>query len=299
MIIYKTTNLINGKIYIGQDRNNNSNYIGSGKILYLAIQKYGLENFNKEILEECNSLELLNEREKYWIDFYKSTNRSVEYNITKGGTGGDTLSNNPNKKQIGEKISNSNKKIWSDSTYKKKMSELRKTQITRETRQKISDSTKGKNNRMYGKSHQQCSKDKMSNARKIWWINLPEEKKKELGEKISKTNTGRHGNIWTDEQKKSHSKLMKEKNPFKGKTHTDEVKKKISDANKKPKSKEHKQKISETLKGNKPGNMRQITIENIIYESLTEASRQLNLPLSTVKNRLKSNSIKFKNWNYE
>ena len=63
MIIYKTTNLVNGKIYIGQDKNNNPAYLGSGKILHLAFQKYGLENFNKEILEVCKSVEDLNEKE--------------------------------------------------------------------------------------------------------------------------------------------------------------------------------------------------------------------------------------------
>jgi DNA-directed RNA polymerase specialized sigma24 family protein len=67
----------------------------------------------------------------------------------------------------------------------------------------------------------------------------------------------------------------------------------------KPKSEEHKRKISEKLKGNKPSNMRQIMINDVLYESLSEAARQLVLPLSTVKNRLKSNSRKYINWNYE
>jgi hypothetical protein len=50
MIIYKTTNLINGKIYIGKDKHNNDNYIGSGKILKQAIAKYGRNNFVKEVM---------------------------------------------------------------------------------------------------------------------------------------------------------------------------------------------------------------------------------------------------------
>ena len=65
MVIYKTTNLINGKIYVGQDTKNNPNYLGSGKILKFALKKYGIENFKKEILEECLTLDELNELEKY------------------------------------------------------------------------------------------------------------------------------------------------------------------------------------------------------------------------------------------
>ena len=105
MIIYKTTNLINSKIYIGQDKKNNPNYFGSGKILQIAIEKYGVENFNKEILEECESKESLNEREKYWINFYNSTDREIGYNISLGGDGGDTISNHPNNNEIRRKHS--------------------------------------------------------------------------------------------------------------------------------------------------------------------------------------------------
>ena len=87
MQIYKTTCLKNNKIYIGQNINDDPNYLGSGSLLKKAIIKYGKENFKKEILCECSSLNELNEKEIYWINFYNSTNKKIGYNITKGGNG--------------------------------------------------------------------------------------------------------------------------------------------------------------------------------------------------------------------
>jgi hypothetical protein len=80
MIIYKTTNLITGKIYVGQDSKNNPNYLGSGKYIWNAIKKYGKENFKKEIICGCNSREELNEKEIYWIKELNSTNLEIGYN---------------------------------------------------------------------------------------------------------------------------------------------------------------------------------------------------------------------------
>jgi len=91
MVIYKTTNLLNGKFYVGKDVKNKKTYLGSGNILKQAIEKYGKENFKKEILEICTTLEELSEREKYWIK--KLNAIGLGYNLTEGGTGGDTWSN--------------------------------------------------------------------------------------------------------------------------------------------------------------------------------------------------------------
>ena len=87
MLIYKTTNLINGKIYVGKDTKNNPDYFGSGVILKKAIEKYGKENFHKEIIEYCDTYEQLNEREKYWIKELNVIDKHIGYNLTQGGDG--------------------------------------------------------------------------------------------------------------------------------------------------------------------------------------------------------------------
>lgn len=88
MIIYKTTNLLNGKIYIGKDANNTEKYLGSGKLLNRALKKHGRRNFKKEILEKCNP-ENINIREQFWIDKMNSQTPNG-YNLTAGGSGGRT-----------------------------------------------------------------------------------------------------------------------------------------------------------------------------------------------------------------
>lgn len=96
--IYKITNLINGKCYIGKSENiekrwkghqstlTNPNDKGYCYPLYRAMRKYKQENFSWEVLEQC-SKEELNTKEKYWISFYDSFHNG--YNQTKGG---DSLS---------------------------------------------------------------------------------------------------------------------------------------------------------------------------------------------------------------
>ena len=97
--IYKITNLINEKVYIGQSKNIekrwnrhrtgpfNKNNKAYDTELYRSIRKNGLDKFSFEIIEEC-SVKELNDREKYWIKHYDSFYNG--YNYTLGGDSGHT-----------------------------------------------------------------------------------------------------------------------------------------------------------------------------------------------------------------
>lgn len=89
--IYKTTNILNGKFYIGKRhyRKRDENwYLGSGIYLKRAIEKFGRENFKKEIIEWCSSSEEVNLREKFWIAELNALNPKIAYNLAPGGEGG-------------------------------------------------------------------------------------------------------------------------------------------------------------------------------------------------------------------
>ena len=93
--VYLTTNLINGKKYIGKHKSTkfDKTYKGSGKLLRVAFDKYGWDNFSCEILRECESEEELNLAEIEIISRNDALNSEEYYNLTAGGTGGDTGSN--------------------------------------------------------------------------------------------------------------------------------------------------------------------------------------------------------------
>lgn len=92
--IYKITNLINHKVYIGQSVNIEQRWKNHktrayyedceeyNRPLYRAMRKYGIRNFNFEMIEEC-APQFLNEREQYWIKYYNSFEDG--YNLTVGG----------------------------------------------------------------------------------------------------------------------------------------------------------------------------------------------------------------------
>lgn len=87
--IYVTYNLINGKEYIGkhQTQNINDNYLGSGKLIRSAIDKYGGENFVKDVLFVFKTEQEMNNKEKELVteEYIKS---KLSYNLCPGGHGG-------------------------------------------------------------------------------------------------------------------------------------------------------------------------------------------------------------------
>jgi len=89
-IIYKTTNLIDGRYYIGCHQTNdlNDGYLGSGKYLKRAIKKYGKENFKFEILNFASSKEEMFSIERSIVN-EDLVNDPLTYNLKLGGSGGN------------------------------------------------------------------------------------------------------------------------------------------------------------------------------------------------------------------
>lgn len=164
--IYRTTNLVSGKKYIGKHHREEPtvdyNYLGSGLLIEKAINKHGKENFVLEVLDWAESKNELNELERYWIAYFNAVNSKDFYNLTHGGEGFGSGNENPN---------------WNK-------------EVSQETRTKISKSLKGRFSGdknpmygvrlpkellgMYGRRHTRDSIEKM--------------KKSHLGKKISKKN---------------------------------------------------------------------------------------------------------------
>src|SRR5271166_3766517 len=97
MIIYRSTNLFNYKMYIGQTKQplsirwyQHKHDMRFKTHFCKALKKYGPECFIIEVLEEVDSIELLDEREIYWIKYYNTFNNG--YNETTGGGNNRVLS---------------------------------------------------------------------------------------------------------------------------------------------------------------------------------------------------------------
>lgn len=97
--IYKITNKVNSKVYIGQTSRSieirwqehlrhafEPNISGYNNHFYKAVRKYGADNFIIELVEQCDN-DIMSEREIFWIDFYNSYNSEYGYNLTRGGEG--------------------------------------------------------------------------------------------------------------------------------------------------------------------------------------------------------------------
>jgi group I intron endonuclease len=210
MFIYKITNLLNNKIYIGKTEKTiekrffahvNNAKLNKQSYLYNAMRHVGCNNFKVENIEKCLSVSELNRREKELITEYHSDNREFGYNIAKGGLGGDTFSSQTEirKNEICQKRSksmagkNKGKKLTLENKIR-----ISKTLTGRKdspgTRLKKSNSSKISQNRpdviekkrksMLGKKHSIETKIKIRKS------NLGQKRTIDIKNKISKAKIG-------------------------------------------------------------------------------------------------------------
>lgn len=262
MQIYKVTNIVNGRFYIGKEKRNNKNYLGSGIMINNAIKKYGRKNFKKEIIQVCETEEEWNNAERYWIKELNSF-YPIGYNIGQGGEGGDNISNNPNYEQIIENLKEGQKfafRPYLTDEQRKRRSENAKEKNakgifgrtgkphTLETRKKMSESGTGKI-----RTEEHCKNISKALKGKTLEEKLGKERADIIKQKISKARTGVPR---TEETKQKLSVVNKGQIPWnKGKTGlnlSEETKKKIGLANKgKVRTEEFKKNVSEFHKGRK------------------------------------------------
>lgn len=266
-LIYKTTNLVNGKFYIGAHitSNKEDGYLGSGKLLLKAISKYGRGAFKKEILYICENRKEMYAKEASVVCENLVKNEAC-YNLIPGGRGG-----------TGKKMSeDSKKKISSKNTGKLH---------TNATKKKLSEAGKlyykTNENPMLGKKASQETRDKISTAglgkkvsnstrKKMSEAHTGKALSEETREKISKSKKGENNffykkswyNNETEEGRFSKDEIpkgwLKGRLPF-----SEEMRLKISEAGKlyyennesallgRKKSDEEKMRISEASRGKK------------------------------------------------
>lgn len=238
--IYRIRNVVYNKCYYGSSKNINKRWLKHindltknkhhNVLLQRSWNKYGQDNFTFELVEECEESELLLIEQKY-------LDTKPAYNIGVTSSGGDNISNNPNKDEI---IKNIKQAIIN--RYSNMSDEDKKFLFSR-------------------------PKDKNPNWKGGVSVNYCQ-----CGNKITPYN-------------KTCSKCRprdENNNPFYGKKHSEETKKILS----------------EIRMGKKPSNMKKVKIDDVIYESLTEASKILNTPSPTILWRIKSNNKKYEKYMY-
>lgn len=140
--IYKVTNKINGKVYIGKHMTNNpyDTYMGSGKAIKQAIKLYGKSSFIKEVLFIFETEKEMNDKEIELVnESFISTNKT--YNIGLGGEGGAHFSGKKHSEESKKKLSEFRKGLKHSPETRKKISESnkRKEAPSQETKAKIAE----------------------------------------------------------------------------------------------------------------------------------------------------------------
>lgn len=305
---YRITNQINWKFYFGihSTNNLNDNYFGGGTALKRAIKKYGKGNFHLTIIETYSTRKEASDHERLVVT-HEMIENDMCYNLRCGGDNENAHSDDF-KRNLSNKYKGCNNPF-----YGKKHTDELKAQLKK--------NNTGETNPFYGKHHSDEFKRKLSTDRKgtrmgthhpLYGIPVSEETKR----KLSLANTGKKR---SEEYKLQKSEsMMGELNPFYGKKHTEESRKKIkearanqvfseevqikkSEASKGTKNhfygKKHSAESLEKMRNNK-SNAKQCKIDDVIYNSISTVSRELNLSYSIVRKRITSKLDKWSKWTF-
>lgn len=149
--VYEITNLINGKKYIGKRSCKcpieEDKYMGSGTYLKKAIEKYGIENFKKDILQICENETVAYNVEKQYIQDTNALKSSKYYNATEGGKGftSEVARLNIKAKWSNQEYRDKMSAIFNSCEHKMKVSNFHKgRKRSEETKRKIGDAHRGK-----------------------------------------------------------------------------------------------------------------------------------------------------------
>ena len=191
-IIYITTCLVNGKVYIGQTIHwKDKSYLGSGVALCEAVKKYGRSKFKRKILKVCYNQKQLDAWEMIMIRKYNSTDKSIGYNVLPGTAIEFGAVNPTHIPEVVEKIKNKKKDKWGGKNcywYGKTLSEETKKKLSDKAKKRLSDPT---NNPMYGRKQSKETKCKIAEKAKgrvgfNKGKRLSKETRKKISESVSK-----------------------------------------------------------------------------------------------------------------
>lgn len=267
--IYKITCIKNKRIYIGSAKNIKERWqrhlddlrLKSHINIHLqrAFDKYRLSSFLFEIVEECEENVLLL-REQFYLDTLKPYENG--FNIGRHASGGDNLTFNPNRDDIIQRMTNTINYNISKMTEQErkekwgKNGELNPNYGNRWTDEmRLDFSNKQKENVKNGLNFGYNRRGKSNTE--VYGV----EKAIDISKKLSNFASTRTG----------------DKNPFFNKKHNDET----------------KDKIRKSMTGKKPPNRIKISINNKIYDSYHDASKELNIPIVTIRWRCLSKNCKF------
>lgn len=266
--IYKITNTLNNKIYIGQtsqkiqDRWNDHKKCKDDYPLQRAIKKYGWDNFTKEVIETVDSFEQAIEREKYWINYYKTCipihGNQYGYNLTPGGEG--VIRITPEQEELILQLWNQHKNLTQIGKI---------LHIDRHTAQRILARK--------GVSSEEFQKNKFYHYHPIYVYNLNGEllnvydTRNEVCQKYN-INTTQIDNVLTHKMASTHKLIFL----------YEEDKLKLND---------HILRAHKTL-NNKIKSTNIKTKEIIIYDSIGQAQNETGIDRHTIRNRIRKGIIK-------